>query len=76
MSYVEKALERVNKLIEQSEENSEEQIDYIVMKQACEKQIAISRTIKSGKYHCPKCEAEVGENNGFCKEGSKIILGR
>lgn len=72
MSYVEKALERVNKLIEQSEENSEEQIDYIVMKQACEKQIAISRTIKSGKYHCPKCETEV-KTSGFCKEcGQKL----
>lgn len=58
MTYVEKALERVNKIIEQSEENSDEQIDYIVIKQACEKQIA-KNIIRSDNYkvsgNCPIC---------------------
>lgn len=40
MSYTERALERLNKLIEKSAEDSDEQIDFIVMKQACEKQVA------------------------------------
>jgi hypothetical protein len=72
MNYIEKALERVNKLIEQSEENLDEQIDYIVMKQACEKQIAVSRNIVSGKYYCPKCDAKM-KTSGFCQEcGQKL----
>ena len=39
MSYVEKALQRVNELIKKCDEDSEEYTDYIVMKQALEKQL-------------------------------------
>ena len=39
MSYVEKALQRVNELIEKCEEGSEKHTDYVVMKQALEKQM-------------------------------------
>ena len=72
MSYVEKALQRVDELIENCEEGSDEQIDYVVMKQALEKQISISRIVKSGKYYCPRCGTEA-KTSGFCNEcGQKL----
>lgn len=72
MNYVEKALQRLNELIKQAEEGSEEQINYVVMKQACEKQIAVSRNLRNGKYYCPKCDTE-NKTSGFCQEcGQKL----
>lgn len=82
MTFVEKALQRVNKLIEQAEEGSEEQIDYIVLKQSCEKQlkekpIYVPKEWPNGKKYiakiCPKCGEELFENQSYCDEcGQKI----
>lgn len=72
MSYVESAIERLNNLIENSQEGSEERIDYVVMKQACEKQTSVSRIIRNGKYYCPRCDTEA-KTSGFCNEcGQKL----
>lgn len=81
MSYIEKALEKVNKLIERSEEGTEEQIDYIVMQQACKKQVAKRVIIPSigmlkGLARCPKCEVIVengAEKFNYCPDcGQKL----
>lgn len=61
MSYIERALKRLNNLIEQSIEDSDEQIDFIVMKQACEKQVAVKVDYTERNYSnlpvakCPSC---------------------
>lgn len=71
MSYVEKALQRVNELIEKCEEGSEEHTDYVVMKQALEKQMPKKiyhhswNGIDGVPYDlCPHCKTNLC-TNGF-----------
>ncbi len=78
MTFVEKAIERLNKLIEQSAENSEEQIEYVVMKQACEKQVEKKIINQNNFYICPKCGACLADEWGgnYCLDcGQKIDWG-
>lgn len=80
MSYVESAIERLNNLIENSQEGSAEQIDYVVMKQACEKQLAEKplTTIRPQNAFkdlgvCPVCKHAVWQYTNYCDEcGQKI----
>lgn len=64
MTFVEKAIERLNKLIEQSAENSEEHTDYMVMKQACEKQIP-KKPVKMNQA-CPRCGDALTYKQKYC----------
>lgn len=77
MTFVEKAIERLNKLIEQSAEGSEEQTDYVVMKQACEKQMPQK---PNALDCCTKCDTYLKDDNGvegdYCPNcGQKIDWG-
>lgn len=77
MTFVEKALERLNTLIKQSAEGSDEHTDYVVMKQACEKQVekkpekGRQEDIFSSRligYVCPSCNEFVGVYHTIKKE--------
>lgn len=81
-SYIEKALKRINELIEQAKENSDEHIDFIVIKQACEKQIPL-QPFNEGKtfskhWVCPSCGRLYWEKesiNNYCDScGQKFDL--
>jgi len=83
MSYVEKALQRVNELIKKCDEESEEYTDYVVMKQALEKQVSKAPKISYGNeftdadgnngmklryVECPNCECEILAHFDYCPE--------
>ena len=66
MSYVEKALLKVNELIKQCDEESEEYTDFVVIKQALEKQLTKKPNNFSNEHFvCPTC----GEVTEFSCEG-------
>ncbi|GEM_PF-5742969 len=84
MTFVEKAIERLNELIEQSAENSEEHTDYVVMKQACGKQLPKKISFGSNKNHekdrfggeCGACITTLRKHTKYCPNcGQKIDWG-